>query len=106
GALGVHENPALATRPLDKNRNGIVVAEGGAIYVLERLEDALKRGAPIYGEIVGHHINSDATDFILPNGQRQRECMEAALKKAGLTPEDIHIVNLHATGTMQGDISE
>lgn len=106
GALGQHENPALATRPLDVDRNGIVVSEGGALFVLERLEDAVKRGAPIYGEIVGYHINSDATDFVLPHSERQKECIHYALQKAHLKAEDIHIVNLHATGTAQGDISE
>lgn len=106
GALGHHENPSLATRPLDKERNGIVVSEGGAVYVLERLADAKKRKAKIYGEIVGYHTNSDASDFVLPNTERQIECMMAAMKKAGLTPSDINIVNMHATGTVQGDIQE
>jgi 3-oxoacyl-[acyl-carrier-protein] synthase II len=106
GALGAHNNPELATRPLDVNRSGIVVSEGGAIYTLERLEDALKRNAKIYGEIIGYHINSDASDFVLPNSERQRHCIYAALKKAYLEPDDIDIVNLHATGTVQGDIQE
>lgn len=106
GALGHHDDPSLATRPLDSDRNGIVVSEGGAIYVLERLSDALKRNAKIYGEIVGHHSNSDATDFVLPNTERQIECMEEAIKKAGLTKNDIDVVSMHATGTMQGDIQE
>lgn len=106
GALGHHEDPSMATRPLDTERNGIVVSEGGAIYVLERLSDALKRNAKIYGEIVGYHSNSDATDFVLPNTDRQIECMEEAIKKAGLTNYDIDVVSMHATGTMQGDIQE
>ncbi len=106
GALGKSPNPEDATKPLDINRNGIVVAEGGCLYTLERLEDALKRNAKIYGEIVGHSINSDAKDFVLPDTQRQKECVEAALKRAQLSPNDIDIVNLHATGTIQGDIVE
>lgn len=106
GALGHHDDPALATRPLDSERNGIVVSEGGAIYVLERLSDALKRNAKIYGEIVGYHSNSDASDFVLPNTERQIECMQFALKKAGLTAHEIDVVNMHATGTTQGDIQE
>lgn len=106
GALGDHEDVSLATRPLDVNRNGIAVAEGGCLYTLERLEDAQKRGAKIYGEIVGFAINSDASDFVLPNAGRQRECMLMALERAGLTPEQIDIVNLHATGTSMGDIQE
>jgi len=106
GALGHHEDPRLATRPLDINRNGIVVSEGGAIYVLERLSDAKKRNAKIYGEIIGYHSNSDATDFVLPNTERQIECMKMAIKKAGLEEKEIDIVNMHATGTNQGDIQE
>lgn len=106
GALGSHENPALASRPLDKDRNGIVIAEGGALYILERLSDAKARNAKIYAEIVGYHSNSDASDFVLPNPERQVECMNAAIKKAGLTPNEIDIVSMHATGTGQGDIQE
>jgi 3-oxoacyl-[acyl-carrier-protein] synthase II len=106
GALGTHEDPAKASRPLDVNRNGIVVSEGGAVFVLERLEDALKRGAKIYAEIAGYHVNSDAVDFVLPDTQRQIECMKAAMVKAKITANDIDIVNLHATGTTSGDINE
>lgn len=106
GALAVHEDPNRASRPFDRQRNGIVVSEGGAIFTLERLGDALARGAKIYGEVVGYHINSDATDAVLPNRERQAQCMQAALRKAGLTASDIHIVNTHATSTPQGDIQE
>jgi 3-oxoacyl-[acyl-carrier-protein] synthase II len=106
GALGTHEDPTKASLPLDSNRNGIVISEGGAIFTLERLEDAEKRNAKIYGEIIGYHINSDATDFVLPNPERQSECMQKALKKAGITENEVDIVNLHATGTMAGDINE
>ncbi len=106
GALGEHTDPALATRPLDINRNGIVVSEGGAIYVLERLSDAKKRSAKIYAEIIGYHSNSDASDFVLPNTERQIECMNFALKKAGIEASEVDIVNMHATGTVQGDIQE
>lgn len=106
GALAHHDDPNRASRPFDKARNGIVVSEGGALYTLERLDDALARGARIYGEVVGYHINTDAVDAVLPNAQRQSECMRAALKKAGLQPQDVHIVNTHATSTPQGDIQE
>ncbi len=106
GALGHHADPALATRPLDVERNGIVVSEGGAIYLLERLSDAKFRKAKIYGEIIGYHSNSDASDFVLPNTERQIECMKFAMKKAGIEPHEIDIVNMHATGTLQGDIQE
>ncbi|MBL4869275.1 MAG: beta-ketoacyl-[acyl-carrier-protein] synthase family protein [Pseudomonadales bacterium] len=106
GALAENDDPEKASRPFDVDRNGIVVSEGGCIYTLERLDDALKRNAHIYGEIVGHAINSDATDFVLPNPKRQGECVQLALNKAGLTPNDINIVNTHATSTPQGDIQE
>jgi len=106
GALAEHSDPKKASRPFDKNRNGIVVSEGGCLFTLERLEDAQKRGAKIYGEIVGYAINSDATDFVLPNPERQGECINLALKKAGIKAEDVDIVNTHATSTPQGDIQE
>lgn len=106
GALAEHEDPNKASRPFDLDRNGIVVSEGGALYTLERLEDAQKRGAKIYGEIVGYHINSDATDYVLPNPERQAQCMRGALAKAGMKPSDISIVNTHATATPMGDIQE
>ena len=106
GALAEHEDPNKASRPFDAARNGIVVSEGGALFTLERLDDALARGAKIYGEIVGYHVNSDATDYVLPNPERQTQCMRAALKKAKMAPRDIHIVNTHATATPMGDIQE
>lgn len=106
GALGDHEDVTKATLPLDANRNGIAIAEGGAVYVLERLEDAQKRGAKIYGEIVGYHVNSDASDFVLPNPERQLQCIQKAVSKAGMEATDIDIVNMHATGTSAGDINE
>ncbi len=106
GALGFNDDPTKASRPLDIHRNGIVVAEGGAIFVLERLDDALARKAKIYGEIIGYNINSDAVDFVLPDAQRQIQCMEAAIARAGIRAEDVDVVNLHATGTSSGDVIE
>ncbi|REK10300.1 MAG: beta-ketoacyl-[acyl-carrier-protein] synthase family protein [Planctomycetota bacterium] len=106
GALASHDDPARASRPFDVDRNGIVVAEGGCLYVLERLSDARKRGARIYGEIAGYAINSDASDFVLPNSDRQAECVERALRRAGLAAEQVDIVSTHATGTASGDVQE
>jgi 3-oxoacyl-[acyl-carrier-protein] synthase II len=106
GALASHADPEKACRPFDKDRNGVVVSEGGCIFILERLSDALKRRARIYGEIVGYGINSDAFDFVLPNAQRQAECMKLALNKAGISARDIDIINTHATGTREGDAAE
>ena len=79
GALASHPDPTKASRPFDRKRNGIVVSEGGCIYTLERLEDAQARGAKIYGEIAGYCVNSDATDYVLPNAVRQAECIRRAI---------------------------
>uniref|UniRef100_UPI004056F7D4 beta-ketoacyl-[acyl-carrier-protein] synthase family protein n=1 Tax=Candidatus Electronema sp. TaxID=2698783 RepID=UPI004056F7D4 len=106
GALAEHADPVKASRPFDQARNGIVISEGGCVFVLERMDKALERGAKIYGEIVGYAMNSDARDFVLPYGPRQAECIRLALDRAGMTPADIDLVNTHATGTKQGDIEE
>ncbi len=105
-ALATHDDPTRASRPFDSQRNGIVVAEGGCLYVLERYSDAKARGAEIIGELVGYAINTDATDFVLPNPERQAQCVELALKRAGLTADQIDIVSTHATGTSSGDAQE
>ena len=106
GALAQAEDPSEASKPFDSSRNGIVVSEGACIYILEYLDKAIERGAKIYGEIVGYAINSDAMDFVHPHGPRQAECMKLALERAGMKPDDIDIVNTHATGTPSGDIQE
>ena len=84
GAGATMTIPPKASRPFDINRNGIVVAEGGCVFVLERLERRASRGAKIYGEIVGYAMNTDATDFVLPNPERQAECMQLAMKRADM----------------------
>jgi 3-oxoacyl-[acyl-carrier-protein] synthase II len=106
GALATHADPARASRPFDMERNGIVVAYVGWFYILELLSYAKRRGAKIYGEVVGYAMNSDASDFVLPNSQRQAECVELALKRARLNPEQVDIVSTHATGTDSGDVQE
>lgn len=106
GALAWHEDATKASRPFDRNRNGIVVAEGGCLYVLERYDDAKRRGANIYGELVGYAINSDAVDFVMPHPERQAECMTKAIRMAGIAPEQINVVSTHATGTSGGDAQE
>lgn len=106
GALASHADPTKASRPFDVQRNGIVVSEGGCTFVLERLDDARRRGAKIYGELAGYAMNTDATDFVLPNPERQAECMELALRRAGLSADEIDIVSTHATGTDSGDTQE
>jgi 3-oxoacyl-[acyl-carrier-protein] synthase II len=106
GALARHDDPAKASRPFDADRNGIVVAEGGGLFVLERLGDARNRGAKVYGEVAGYAMNSDAYDFVLPHPDRQAECIELALRRSGLDPHDVDIVSTHATGTTSGDVQE
>jgi len=76
------------------------------MYVLERMSDARDRDAKIYGEVVGWAINSDASDFVLPNPERQAECIQLAMRRAGVTANEVQIVSTHATGTASGDIQE
>jgi 3-oxoacyl-[acyl-carrier-protein] synthase II len=106
GALARHADPTKASRPLDADRNGIVVAEGGCLFTLERLTDARARGAKVYGEVAGYAMNSDAVDFVLPDPGRQAECIHLALGRAGLRADEIDIVSTHATGTTTGDAQE
>ena len=106
GALAEHKEPARACRPFDQDRNGIVVSEGGCMYVLERYSDAAARGARMYGELAGYAMNSDASDFVLPNPKQQSRCMELALGRAKFSASDIDIVSTHATATASGDIQE
>jgi len=106
GALATHEDPTLASRPFDRDRNGIVVSEGGCLYILERYADAARRGAKIYGELAGYAMNSDASDFVLPNPVQQARCMTMALDRAGINAEQVDIVSTHATATTSGDIQE
>ncbi|WP_425399824.1 beta-ketoacyl-[acyl-carrier-protein] synthase family protein [Aeoliella sp.] len=106
GALATHEDPTKASRPFDRDRNGIVVSEGGCLFIVERYSDAAARGAKIYGELVGYAMNSDASDFVLPNPKQQARCMRMALNRAGMNAGDIGIVSTHATATSSGDIQE
>jgi 3-oxoacyl-[acyl-carrier-protein] synthase II len=102
-ALARHEDPGKASRPFDRDRNGIVVSEGGCVYLLERLDQARKRGARIIAEVAGYAMNSDASDPVLPEAPRLAECMRMALQRAEIGPEQIDIVNTHATSTEMGD---
>ena len=106
GALATHEDPTKASRPFDRGRNGIVVSEGGCIYVLERLTDALKIGANIIAEFMGYRINSDGTDYVLPNPERQEQCIRQALNRAEIEASMVDLVSSHATSTPQGDEQE
>jgi len=106
GALARHEDPTRASRPFDRDRNGIVVSEGGCLFLLERLEDARRRGARIYAEVLGYSIGSDGTDFVQPDPAGQNECIRSALASAGIEPAEVDLVSTHATSTPSGDAVE
>lgn len=93
-------------QPFDKNRKGILTGEGAGILLIETLESALKRNAPIYAEIIGYGLNCDATHPVAPNQQRIEECMKKAHKRAGIIPSDISYISAHGTGTIANDMTE
>lgn len=103
-----NEFPEKASSPFDVNRDGFVMSEGAATLILESLESAEKRGAPILAEIVGYGTNSDAYHMTAPteNGEGARECMEYALSDASLSPSEIDYINMHGTSTSVGDVAE
>jgi len=105
-ALAWHEDPGKACRPFDVKRTGIVVAEGGCLFLVERLDDALRRGAEVIAELVGYAMNSDATDPVLPEVGQLAACMRLALQRAGVGPHEVGIVSTHATATELGDEQE
>ena len=105
-ALARHADPAKASRPFDNHRNGIVVSEGGGVFVLERLSDAKRRNARIYAEIAGYAMNSDASDLVNPLAERQVQCIHLALRRAGIGPHEVSYIGTHATGTDRGDATE
>lgn len=93
-------------QPFDKNRKGMLSGEGAGLLVLERLEDALRRKAPIYAEILGYGMSCDAYHMTIPNIQGVRQVMLAALKDAQLEPSDVDYINAHGTGTPANDKTE
>ena len=106
GALSskFNANPEEASRPFDKGRDGFVIAAGGGIVILEELEHAKKRGAKIYGEIVGYSATSDGEDMVAPSGSGAINCMTKALQMSKLNSVDY--LNAHGTSTPAGDPTE
>ncbi len=102
------DDPTKASRPFDKDRAGFVMGEGAGILVLESLEDALKRGAPILAEVVGTGASADAHHITSPHpeGRGAISCMKMALDQAGIKPEEVDYINAHGTSTPYGDAIE
>ena len=102
-----NDDPQGASRPFDKDRDGFVIGEGGGVVILEELEIAKKRGAKIYGEIIGYALNGDAYHITStsPSGEGAARCLKLALNNAGINKEDVDYINAHGTST-SADASE
>ncbi len=103
-----NDDPKTASRPFDKDRDGFVMAEGGAAMILEDYDHAVKRGAKIYAEVVGVGLNADAHHMTAPHpeGEGARKVMQMAMNDAKIKPEDVDHINTHGTSTGLGDIAE
>lgn len=102
------DDPAKASRPFDKSRDGFVMGEGGAFFVLEPRRSAVARGARVLGELAGVGMSSDGVHMVIPSADpvRAAAAIQAALVDAGIEPDEIDYVNAHAAGTPVGDVAE
>ena len=101
-----NDDPATASRPWDKDRDGFVLGEGGGVMVLEEYEHAKARGAKIYAELAGFGMSADAYHMTAPNVDGPRRSMQAALRNAGVNADEVHYLNAHGTSTPLGDVNE
>jgi 3-oxoacyl-[acyl-carrier-protein] synthase II len=101
-----NDDPATASRPWDKDRDGFVIGEGAGVMVLEEYESAKKRGARIYAELIGYGMSADAYHMTAPNMDGPRRSMRNAMQNAGINPDQVQFVNAHGTSTPLGDTNE